>query len=582
MATFSHPHHTHSLSYQEEDDGDDDDALRSSPVEYSPHSPTTFVSPPPSSMRPPSDQLGLQPDPGFFGLMDSRSSVGRFQIVEGSPSRGPMPEERSDGRRSVSPTPPLPPTYAHTHLAYPACARTFFTPHFPSMSVNGASVTLSIVVAVLPAHGVAISPSASGLEFTPPKIKWTPNSLKKEATFTATPLANAKVGKVKVCYILSGDDAGDYTEPPSTCFQMYSEDTPLPLPSPSPPTSEYCTGALFSPTFSDASDTSSHANGSHHSNGGGKNDRAAFLASGVPRQSGRFMVIDEEMQGDTPDSSPASSMPRPTPSPLSSYAGDSACNSAFDLLAQLHATISGLVEENARLRADNERLVHENDELRHTQTNQHYRQRERETSPPTQTPPTAARVLSSHATHQHQAQPSQQQHGLKRYATMGTPSTVPGNTRPASGHSSAHTSPPSKQATQQQQQQQHHHSHASSEKRQTLPANFSVPRAVNPTGAAGVPSAVHRLPVAQSNPSRTTSPNPTGSPSTLRRYDAVQSSSSTASPSRVDSAVKSKPSPSTKQLISPASRRRQSQDFVQQIEANLTASLQASVQNHAR
>ena len=101
--------------------------------------------------------------------------------------------------------------------------REFYVPRFPSMQVSGASVELRLAISALPLRSVTISPSAQGLEFSPPKLKWTPDSGALDRLFTAVPLATAREGKCKVSYIVGGDDAAEYSEPGPSVLHMYSE-----------------------------------------------------------------------------------------------------------------------------------------------------------------------------------------------------------------------------------------------------------------------------------------------------------------------------------------------------------------------
>lgn len=229
-------------------------------------------------------QSGLQPDPNAHGVVRgtagaAQGSVGRFVVVEGSPMhRG---EEESE-RNAPSPFPlheaemegedgqgrlgdghgdgdedddaaaqededdqaerlrqeqrqaqarqqqrhqhqQLHQQRHPQHQRSDSFPREFYVPRFPSMQVNGASVELRLAISALPLHSVTISPSAQGLEFSPPKLKWTPDSGALDRLFTAVPLATAREGKCKVSYIVGGDDAAEYSEPGPSVLHMYSE-----------------------------------------------------------------------------------------------------------------------------------------------------------------------------------------------------------------------------------------------------------------------------------------------------------------------------------------------------------------------
>lgn len=223
-------------------------------------------------------QSGLQPDPNAHGVVRgtagaAQGSVGRFVVVEGSPMhRGEEESERNapspfplhesemegedvqgrlgdghsngDGdedtaaqededdqaerlrqeQRQAQARQQQRHQHRHPqHQRHDSFPREFYVPRFPSMQVNGASVELRLAISALPLHSVTISPSAQGLEFSPPKLKWTPDSGALDRLFTAVPLATAREGKCKVSYIVGGDDAAEYSEPRPSVLHMYSE-----------------------------------------------------------------------------------------------------------------------------------------------------------------------------------------------------------------------------------------------------------------------------------------------------------------------------------------------------------------------
>lgn len=389
-------------------------------------------------------------------------------------------------------------------------------------------------------------------------------------------------------------------------------DTPLPLPS---PPVEFGPGSIFSPV-SDGGDSSSSASVD-------RSDRAAFLASGVPRQSGRFMVIDEEMQATstTPPTSTTSFLATPASATTNN-------DNPFDLLTRLHANLTQLMETNKRLQSENDRLVQENAELR-------ARGGMMECSPDnrfSQTP-TPTNGAARMATIQHQPFATNTQQQKSRYGPPQRSATAAIPTQPQQPHS--HTSPVAQSGSLSRSNssnqistmsclgvnvhghQSHHphphshphhvhpHCHApvvmTDSKRQTLPANFTIPR----PGSNSI-----RIPNATSNPgSSVNSPiavgnalNPAGSPTPVKRTtipnaQTMQQHShshthQTSPPVKdgsahghaqahghahhhhpADSTTNNTPPRNNQCAVQESTRRRKSMELTQQIEQNLTQSL---------
>ncbi len=324
-------------------------------------------------------------------------------------------------------------------------------------------------------------------------------------------------------------------------FSLFSSDAPLPVPD----TEFDGSPQIFSPVSacgSDGSQTSS-ANGG----GGNKYDRATFLAHGQPRQSGRFVVIDEEMVAGSPSQQPEdgnnSEQQGGSPSPARFSASGAAGellgeNDPLALLSRLHSSLSHLLQENARLAEENVRLQRENAELRRrNEGRQHEQQQQQQQHHPPAHPPAQQQ-------HQPQHQPSRTAHitshhppsnafvhaplaagngaaaavssaagGRPRFATMpivGSSSSRDGPVRAShspTGVTSptlrAHLSPPVPSAlqghhqypaqTQQQQQAQQSQSAGLHQKRASLPANMGAGVASSSAAAAHV-SSRHSLP----------------------------------------------------------------------------------------